>query len=667
MHFLLSCFIRAAWVLALFPALSSAATIGSGHSGMWYDPARSGEGLQLEILGPDVALVEWYTYDAQGRQRWIQGVGNIAGNSIQFPQVYTTQGGKFGPAFNPDDVKVDVVGNLSLTFGDCNTGTFRYTAFGQSQTLPIQRLTQTMGAGCAPINGVPGEPVMSYAGQSGSWYNTTRSGEGFDLQWLSNGAAIVTWYTYDAAGNQVWLLGVGSQQGNAIVFDQMAITNGPKFGASYDTGQLQTNDWGSLTLTLDCNGGTAHYASKQAAFGSGDLTLTRLTHLQQPACPYVAPKFSDLYDITWDEIPIATGAPQDPLYFVGQSIANDGTVVGGGRGGVIESDQGGLALWHLDTRTWESVPPRQLASVPVFISPDGSKVVATDDIPADQSQPLHTLLWQRSTGWQALSGDAVLESVAISVSKNFQFIAGYGHNQGEVDHIWVRTIDGSQSLLPWPDDLSAGVIPYAVSNDGKTAVGNALRFPTIEWPERIAVRWRADGQSSYLQNPAGEELSVATACDADCNIIFGAGLYNYYDPSHPHPGEAWYLKNDETFGYLGALADALIAQRSYAVTDATSDGSLVIGSYGVAPPTTTYPAATVSRVFIWTQATGIVSVRSLASELGIGNDDWDIFNFVRLSPDGTKILLSGLKRLDLHPNGESRTVVLRLTPKASAN
>jgi uncharacterized membrane protein len=271
-------------------------------------------------------------------------------------------------------------------------------------------------------------------------------------------------------------------------------------------------------------------------------------------------------------------------------------------------------------------------------------------------------LWQRSTGWQALSGDAVLESVAISVSKNFQFIAGYGHNQGEVDHIWVRTIDGSQSLLTWPDDLSAGVIPFAVSNDGKTAVGNALRFPTPEWPERIAVRWRADGQSSYLQNPAGEELSVASACDADCNIIFGAGLYNYYDPSHPHPGEAWYLKNDGSFGYLGALADALLSPRSYAAVDATSDGSLVVGTY----TTNEFPSVA-NGMFIWTQATGIASLHSLVAELGVGDDDWHIFDSMRLSADGKKILLGGAYQSHSSQVQQNRIVVLSLIPKTSTN
>src|ERR1041385_701521 len=93
-------------LIALFTtSLVEAGTIGSGFSAMWYDPARSGEGLQLELLGTDAALVEWYTYDELGNQRWLQGIGQIvhgpAGDSIEFSQLYVTQGGHFGPNFNP--------------------------------------------------------------------------------------------------------------------------------------------------------------------------------------------------------------------------------------------------------------------------------------------------------------------------------------------------------------------------------------------------------------------------------------------------------------------------------------------------------------------------------------------------------------------------------------
>lgn len=81
-----------------FTSIASAVTIGSGFSAMWYDQARSGEGLQLEILDANNALVEWYTYDEQGGPRWLQGVGQIvhdpAGDSIEFSQRYDTHAGR---------------------------------------------------------------------------------------------------------------------------------------------------------------------------------------------------------------------------------------------------------------------------------------------------------------------------------------------------------------------------------------------------------------------------------------------------------------------------------------------------------------------------------------------------------------------------------------------
>ncbi len=207
---------------------------------------------------------------------------------------------------------------------------------------------------------------MAYAGQSGSWYDVSHRGEGFALQWMSRNEAIVTWYTYDSQGNQVWLLGVGTEQNGSVVFEHMSRAHGPHFGTAYDPAAFQADDWGTLTLQLDCNNGTAHYVSSQAEFGSGNLTLTRLTNMKQPGCPTVKPKLTDLYDITWRELPIELGTVQNPNNLFAEGIANDGTVAGR-RGGH-------LVLWHPDTQSWEDVP-RDIAAIPVFISPDGSAVI----------------------------------------------------------------------------------------------------------------------------------------------------------------------------------------------------------------------------------------------------------------------------------------------------
>jgi hypothetical protein len=633
--------------------------MGSGFSAMWYDPARNGEGLQLEVLDNGRALVEWYTYDDRGEQRWLQGVGRIvhdgSGEFVEFPQLYVTHGGRFGPTFDPHDVDVQIVGNATLSFGDCNTGSFHYDAFGQSQTLSVERLTQTMGAGCMPINGVPGQPVMAYGGQSGSWYDASHSGEGFALQWMSRNQAIVTWYTYDTQGNQIWLLGIGGQRDGAIVFEHVTRTFGPHFGTAFDPARLQNEDWGSLSLRLDCGGGAAHYVSSKPEYGSGDLNLVRLTKLKQPDCPPVTPKLGDLYDIRWNELPIESGTLQDPDYVTADSIANDGTVAG--------RRNGHLIVWHPLTREWQDVPRALATQQPVFVSPDGSAVIANEAVGTDPSQPpdAHTLLWRESSGWQVLPGLNL--SVASAVSSDFSHIAGTGRDHwDEVDSAWTQAVDGGpQELLP-ASSLAPGAGPLAVSNDGNTMVGIALRF-VGDWPASVAVRWDNRGAPTILQNPEGVELATAAACNADCSIVFGEGIDDA-PVDHPHAGEAWLLKNDGTFEFLGAPADASAISRWFVLGGAASDGSLAAGVYA----TNIGDAGSIrDRGFIWTEATGMVSVRALASELGIGDDDWEHVEKVSVSPNGRNILLSGIHARDPIVEGpdQSRAVVLQLIQKAT--
>jgi hypothetical protein len=643
-------------VLCLFQGIAADAStiIDSGFSAMWYDPARSGEGLQLEVVSADSAVLEWYTYDEKGNQRWLQGVGQIShgstGDTLDFSQLYVTHGGKFGPSFDPSDVEIQYVGNAALSFSDCSTGAFTYHAFGQSQTLPIARLTQTMGAGCEPRNGVPGQPVLSYAGQTGSWFDPTHEGEGFALQWMSQGQAYVTWYTYDANRNQVWLLGVGDLIGDSINFDLVGAT-GPHFGQAFDPGEVDHFEWGTLTLKLGCDSGSAHYESSRSGFGTGDLSLKRITSLAGSACPTALPKLSDLYAIAWEELPIDAGTPLSPNYLLAQSIAADGTIAG--------RRNGHLVLWHPASRTWEDVP-REIAPTEVFIAPDASSVIATDDISVDQTLPLQILKWQRAAGWQLLPGDAVSRSIAYSASKNFAFIAGNGHDNLEADQVWIRDIDGAEELLPSSPDIPAGA-PIAVSNDGKTAVGVGLRF-TSDFPQTIAVLWSIDAAPTVLRNPAGEELSIASGCNADCSIIFGAGLFSS-GPNHAHPGEAWLLKKEGTFEYLGALPDAFAPGPAYTVSDVTSDGSLVVGTYAAYRDITHPDKGLMTRIYIWTEKTGIVSLRSLTAELGIGDDDWGDINDVRLSPDGLDVLIGGTHVVQSGEIDHMRAVVLHLSPK----
>lgn len=91
-------------------------------SGNFYNPQRSGEGVQLsqEADGGSIVMT-WYSY-AQGKQFWAIGTGSWdePGQRMRFDSLHTTQGGDYGPEFDPDSVETIPFGSAELTFSDCN-------------------------------------------------------------------------------------------------------------------------------------------------------------------------------------------------------------------------------------------------------------------------------------------------------------------------------------------------------------------------------------------------------------------------------------------------------------------------------------------------------------------------------------------------------------------
>lgn len=358
---------------------------------------------------------------------------------------------------------------------------------------------------------------------------------------------------------------------------------------------------------------------------------------QQLARPDGARGFSDLYSVTWEEIPMPENTPADPHDITAHSITNDGTIAGKGTGALV--------FWHPDMQAWEWVP-KQFDTGDVFISPDGLSVVATDAW--QWPEPTDILTWRRAVGWQAMAGSTVAQSLAYNVSRNFRFVVGTGNNNGEAGQAWVWDIGGGvQQMLPNPDwSESAGAA--AVSDDGNVVVGHAIRRPQPGqiWSDILPVRWIGGGPPTMLRAPDGRELSKIVACSADCSIVFG--------------GNGWFLKDNGEFGFLfwsmGTPPDAYPdPYAAYSVGDASSDGSLVVGLYSA----NMYPGnpnseSYVKRPFVWTRETGITSLRAP----GIGDDDWRLFARMRMSPDGRRILISGIRR-----SGQSRAVVLHLTPR----
>ncbi len=97
-------------------------------------------------------------------------------------------------------------------------------------------------------------------GLSGNWWGgTTRAGEGFlidvALDIGSNAVLVVSFYTYDSLGNQVWLIGAGPSNGGMAEID-LFIPEGAMWGAAFNPDDRTETPWGTGTFSFtSCGAG----------------------------------------------------------------------------------------------------------------------------------------------------------------------------------------------------------------------------------------------------------------------------------------------------------------------------------------------------------------------------------------------------------------------------
>jgi hypothetical protein len=254
-----------------------------------------GEGFVLEVLSRTRALVYWFTYDREGRQRWMIGVGDIEGSRILFDELLTTSGGRFGTDFDPQDVINTTWGTLEFEFTSCDNATATYAGppdFGTG-SLNLQRRSRIFGEDCHGANSAPiGTGIDSLnAGFSGSWYDRSHDGEGFTIEILDEQSALIYWFTYDQEGNQAWMLMEAQIEGATIHAGDVQITSGGRFGANFDPADVVLERWGEATFTLEqCRNQSGRFAGRMSYvppsdFGAeGTQSLDRLSRIDGVEC-----------------------------------------------------------------------------------------------------------------------------------------------------------------------------------------------------------------------------------------------------------------------------------------------------------------------------------------------------------------------------------------------
>ena len=144
-----------ALTLALWLVAQSAMAfkLGSSITGWWEQPDQQSHGLIISTSqlpdGTQRGVVFWAHYDSEGNATWLLGEGPLGANSIN-ADLYEVGGVAFMQDAGSVPSPEQRIGELVVSFSDCNTGEATYTTntIGTG-TFRVSRLTRLAGLECS--------------------------------------------------------------------------------------------------------------------------------------------------------------------------------------------------------------------------------------------------------------------------------------------------------------------------------------------------------------------------------------------------------------------------------------------------------------------------------------------------------------------------------------
>ena len=264
-----------------------------GLTGSWYEPATSGQGIEVEVfpnlVAPGTGYVQgaWFTFDvaparASDHDRWYTFAGNAVSGQTSIPvTIYRNVGGNFDAA---PQTAATQFGSGTLSFTDCTHGSLT-CAFsdgsGRNGAIPLTRLLANV---TCVASGTP--TTNADFGFSGNWYAAATSGQGFVFE--VNPATpyfFLTWYTYAPAGQaagaagQRWFTGQAAfAPGSRSIVAPLYETTGGVFDQATNPAPA-TVPVGTATITFaGCSSAQVQYTftAGSSSGKSGVIALTRV-------------------------------------------------------------------------------------------------------------------------------------------------------------------------------------------------------------------------------------------------------------------------------------------------------------------------------------------------------------------------------------------------------
>jgi hypothetical protein len=396
------------------------------------------------------------------------------------------------------------------------------------------------------------------------------------------------------------------------------------------------------------------HASKLAEFGNGEQPIFLLTRPVDGSCPWVRPKLTDLYTVSFERLPDDADGNLTMM-----SVADDGTVT------ALDSTSSGKSLLRrkLGDVAWDVVATGLQATDGFFTAPAGDSILLTlRDGTVDAGYTYTPTLRDEAGVNSQLSGLLFDSSIIEGASLDLTKVVGRGRmggESGETPWIWDRA--EGQRALPVNGEVSHA-IPMVVANDGVVlGLGGSPSIPNtgmFNVPFYFAMRWDSSGVTEVLRDLEGRVFANPAACGLTCETIIGNARLDASGFGVTNPPSAWYWKSNRDSALLTSFdADTEWAGYTYWAADVSGDGSFVTGSMYF----DRHGGGQDKDALLWTQNTGAVGVTPLLAALGT-TLPWDSFRATSISANGKFIVLQG--RIPTGSGNATRAALLRLEPKA---
>ena len=160
-------------------------------SGLWFNPNRSGHGLDVEFLGENMFVV-WYTYNDDGTPTWYLA-------SAPYSENWQADLASYSWDFNTRTATKTVVGTVSLTIEDAKNTQFSWNLRGRESSEEFSFFKTS--------NSLTAKQF------TGTYYDTSDSGWGLSVNTQGDNQVAVIYY-YDENGQPRWALGNGANEIN---------------------------------------------------------------------------------------------------------------------------------------------------------------------------------------------------------------------------------------------------------------------------------------------------------------------------------------------------------------------------------------------------------------------------------------------------------------------